>query len=70
MPTRIHTHTHLGFELLAVILKKIFRNLQSLAVVFICAGFAFVNIGMLLFGGRINKSSSGPNYASIMQVCL
>lgn len=55
-----------GFQLLAIIIKKIIRSLKSLAILFICLGYVFVNIGVFCFGGLISKAETGPNYNSIL----
>ena len=51
-----------GFQLLAIILSRIADSLKSLAVVFFCAFYIFVDIGVFCYGGRISRSPSGADY--------
>ena len=56
-----------GFQLLAIILRRVALSLQSLSVVLFCIFYVFVDIGVFCYGGLIERSPDSPHYWSLLR---
>jgi hypothetical protein len=54
-----------SYRLLVHAIKRIIRSVYTLYVVFVCAFFAMCNIGMFVFGGRVNTSPAFKYYEAL-----
>jgi hypothetical protein len=48
-------------------MRRVFRKLYTLGIVFLCVGYVFASLGTLCFGGLINRSpDNNPYYEELM----